>query len=79
MNKSPHKSHWYSVRTTPSLVRGRGTVGYWVRLWEYRRSINRRGLPFNKFEGFVHISNDLFSTRKEALAFGRKEAAKREA
>ncbi len=71
------KKHWYSVRTTPSLSRAEGVRGYWVRLHEYRRSVNRKGVTFNKCVGFVHISDTLFPTRKDALEFGRKEAEKR--
>jgi hypothetical protein len=72
------KNHWYSVRTTPSQTRAHGIVGYYVVLREYRTATNRFGEKFNKFLGFIHISNDLFPTRKEALDFGREEARQRE-
>ena len=71
------KNHWYSVRTTPSQTRAHGIVGYYVVLREYRTATNRFGEKFNKFLGLIHISNDLFPTRKEALDFGREEARQR--
>lgn len=75
------KTHWFTVQTTPTqLARTDFPVKtwYWVNLREYRRSRNKRtGLEFNKFIGFIHISDDLFSSRIEALRFGREEVRKR--
>lgn len=73
-------TRWYSVQTTPTQL-ARTTfpiqTWYWVVLREYRKSVNRYGKPFNKFVGFVHISSDMFSSRIEALRFGREEIKKR--
>ena len=60
----------FKVRTTPTqLARATGHTRYWVRLEKYQGK---------HFCGFVHISDQLFPTRIEALRFGRTEAKKRQ-
>lgn len=76
-HKEGNVMSYYTVRTTPSMRRGSGIVGYWVVLREYTKAKNRYGVTFKKFLGFIHISNDLFPSRIEALRFGREEIKKR--